>query len=75
MSQNFEKFFKKLPCNYPLGVVLVNGIAMEVARFLNLNPVTGLAFFVDADGQITVLDINKIDGVAFGEADVEEEEA
>ena len=75
MCANFEKFFKNIPVNYPIGVVFVNGIAVEVARFSNLNQEAGLAFFVDEEGQITVLDTDKIDGVAFGEAEAEEEEA
>lgn len=74
MSEKFEKFFKYIPVNYPIGVVFLNGIAVEVASFSNLNTETGLAYFVDAEGQITVLDTKKVDGVAFGEAEAEEEE-
>ena len=74
MNGIFKDFFNKIPVNYPIGVVFLNGIAVEVANFSNLNADTGLAFFVDAAGQITVLDTAKIDGVAFGEAEEEEEE-
>lgn len=73
MSEKFEQFFKNIPVNYPIGVVFLNGIAVEVASFSNLNTETGLAFFVDAEGQITVLDTEKVDGVAFGEVEAEEE--
>jgi len=73
MSESFEQLLKNIPVNYPMGVVFLNGIAVEVANFSNLNTETGLAYFVDAEGQIIVLDTNKIDGVAFGEAEVEEE--
>ena len=74
MCEKFEQFFKNIPVNYPIGVVFLNGVAVEVAKFSNLNTETGLAFFVDAEGQITVLDIEKVDGVAFGQAEEEEEE-
>lgn len=72
-NRKFEAFFEKIPVNYPVGVIFLNGIAIEVARFSNLSENTGLAYFVDAEGQLTVLDIEKIDGVAFGGAEVEEE--
>lgn len=71
MNEKFEQFFQNIPVNYPIGVVFLNGIAVEVARFTNVNT-EGLAFFVDAEGQVTVLDTGKIDGVAFGEAEGEE---
>ena len=51
-------------------VGLDGGIVVEVANYSNLN--AGLAYFVNAEGQITVL--NTIDGVAFGGAEEEEEE-
>lgn len=73
MNSNFENFFENIPVNYPVGVVFLNGIAVEVASFSNLNTETGLAYFVNADGQITVLDTSKVDGVAFGEVEAEEE--
>lgn len=72
MSEKFEQFFENIPVNYPIRVVFLNGIAVEVASFSNLNTETGMAFFVDAEGQITVLDTGKVDGVAFGEAEAEE---
>jgi hypothetical protein len=74
MKGKFGDFFNKIPMNYPMGVVFLNGIAVEVANFSNLNTKTGLAFFVNAEGQTTVLDTALIDGVAFGGAEEEEEE-
>ena len=68
MNGNFERFFNSIPMNYPIGLVYLNGMAVEVARFSHLNSETGLAFFVDVDGVMTALDINKIDGLGFGEA-------
>ena len=73
MNGNFKRFFQNIPVNYPIGVVYLNGLAVEVANFSNLSKETGLAFFLDDAGQITVLNTNKIDGVAFGVADATDE--
>jgi hypothetical protein len=68
-AHKFKEFFKSIPVNYPIGIVFLNGVPVEVATFSNLDADTGLAFFVDAEGQITVLDTAQIDGLAFGEAE------
>ncbi|MFJ7831022.1 hypothetical protein ACQKL6_17195 [Peribacillus sp. NPDC097197] len=67
-KNKFSDFFKGIPVNYPIGVVYLNGFPVEVANFSNLQYDTGLAYFIDAEGQLTVLDTAKIDGVSFGEA-------
>ena len=72
MNGSFEQLLKNIPVNYPMGVVFLNGIAVEVANFSNLNSETGLAYFVDVEGQIIVLDSSKIDGVAFAEVETDE---
>lgn len=73
-GNKFNDFFKKIPVNYPIGVVYLNGFPVEVANFSNLQSDTGLAYFIDAEGQLTILDTAKIDGVAFGEAEEAPEE-
>ncbi|WP_144553707.1 hypothetical protein [Peribacillus simplex] len=70
----FKDFFKTLPVNYPVGVVFLNGFPVEVSSFSNLNSDTGLAYFLDAEGQIAVLDTAKIDGLSFGVAEEPDEE-
>jgi hypothetical protein len=70
----FKDFFKSIPVNYPVGIIYLNGFPVEVANFSNLNSDTGLAYFVDVEGQIAVLDTAKIDGVSFGAAEAPEEE-
>ena len=66
---DIEHLLLSIPVNYPIGVVFVNGVAVEVASFSNVDVETGLAYFLDADGQIVVLDTLSIDGVAFGDID------
>ncbi|RFU61749.1 hypothetical protein [Peribacillus glennii] len=68
---NKKDFLKNLPINYPLGIVYLNGVPVRVSTFLNQNHETGLAYFMDEDGQAVVIDIAKIDGIGFGEADAE----
>jgi len=70
----FKDFFKGIPVNYPIGVIYLNGFPVEVANFSNLQRHTGLAYFLDAEGQLTILDTAKIDGVSFGAAEQPEEE-
>ncbi|QOR68008.1 hypothetical protein IM538_07715 [Cytobacillus suaedae] len=64
---------KKLPPNYSLGTIYLNGIPVQVTHFSNLDENSHLAYFI-ADGQVTVLDSQKIDGISFAPAaDVVEE--
>ncbi|WP_144553706.1 hypothetical protein [Peribacillus simplex] len=74
MSGQLKKVVQGLPVNYPVGVVFLNGLPVEVSQFINLNPETGLAYFLNAEGQTTVLDTAKIDGLSFGVAEGPEEE-
>jgi hypothetical protein len=73
-NNQFKDFFKYIPVNYPVGTIYLNGFPVEVANFSNLNSDTGLAYFVDAEGQIAVLSTAKMDGVSFGAAEAAEEE-
>ncbi|MCL7746121.1 hypothetical protein [Halalkalibacter alkaliphilus] len=63
-----EEILKKLPPNYPVGGIFLKGKLVPVAAFSNLCDC--LAYFIDEDGQVIVVDVDKVSGVAFGE-DVE----
>ncbi|MDT8861053.1 hypothetical protein N0O92_12490 [Alkalihalobacillus sp. MEB130] len=60
-----ENILKKLPPNYPVGGVFVKGQFIPVSFFSNLCDC--LAYFIDEDGQVIVIDVDKITGIAFGE--------
>jgi|GEM_PF-3121910 len=66
------KLLEKLPPNYPVGTIYLNGQPVPVTQFANLDS-DDLAYFV-VDGQVVVLDCHKVDGISFAPAEVEEEE-
>jgi hypothetical protein len=79
MSERYESkiegLLKKLPPNYSVGTLYVNGTRANVDKFSNLND--GLAFFINNECQVCVFDADKINGICFkpaGEAAAEEEE-
>ncbi|WP_078544074.1 hypothetical protein [Litchfieldia alkalitelluris] len=57
-----------------MGTVFLNGVAVPVFSFSNTNPAAGLAYFTDDAGNVIVLEPEKIDGISFAPADVEEAE-
>ncbi|WP_062049312.1 hypothetical protein [Bacillus sp. JCM 19034] len=61
-----EQVLKNLPPNYPVGGVFVKGKLIPVAFFSNVCDC--LAYFLDEEGQVVVLEVDKITGIAFGEA-------
>jgi hypothetical protein len=67
-----EDILKKLPPNYPVGGLFLNGLLVPVANISNVCDCC--AYFVDGDGQVVVVDTNKVDGLSFGAAEEEEEE-
>jgi len=71
-SASIVDLLKKLPPNYTLGTVYLNGAPVVVQKFMNLQ--YELAYFVDEEGQVVIMDSGKIDGLAFAPAEVEEEE-
>ncbi|WP_078544070.1 hypothetical protein [Litchfieldia alkalitelluris] len=62
----------KLPPNYPVGMVFLNGEEVPVFLFSNVNPETGIAYFIDEEGQTLMMDVSSIDGIAFGDTEDEE---
>lgn len=64
-----EEILKKLAPNSAVAGVYVNGGLVPLAAFSNVSD--GLAYFVDEAGQVYVINIDSIDLIAFGEADVD----
>ncbi|UOE94548.1 hypothetical protein [Alkalihalobacillus sp. LMS39] len=67
-DRRVEDILKKLPPNYPIGGVFVKGKLIIVAFFSNV--CDGLAYFLDEEGQVIVLEVDKITGIAFGETEL-----
>ncbi|SEM11873.1 hypothetical protein SAMN05192533_10179 [Mesobacillus persicus] len=53
----------KLPPNYIVGALYVNGANIPVARFINYSK--GLAYFIGPDLEVILIDGDKIDGMSF----------
>ncbi|MCK0472469.1 hypothetical protein [Halalkalibacter sp. APA_J-10(15)] len=64
----FKKVFESLPANYPVYEVMLNGCSVPTTRFLNTEG--ELVHFSDEDN-INSLHVNKIDGVRWGNEDIE----
>ncbi|MCK0472470.1 hypothetical protein [Halalkalibacter sp. APA_J-10(15)] len=60
-----EQVLKNLPPNYPIGGVFVKGKLIPVAVFSNICDC--LAYFLDEECQVVVLEVDKITGISFGE--------
>lgn len=70
-KKRLEDIIKKLPPNYAVGGVFLNGLLVPVTNFSNA---TGdLGYFIN-DGQVVLVDTDKVDGLAFGEPEEAEEE-
>jgi hypothetical protein len=68
-----KKVLKKLPPNYPVASLVVNGAApVEVAAFSNLS--NGVAYFINPECAVSIYDADKINGINFAAAEVEEPE-
>ncbi|MDT8861052.1 hypothetical protein N0O92_12485 [Alkalihalobacillus sp. MEB130] len=66
-KNEFEDLLKSLPPNYPVGGIYVKGMFVPTAFFSNVCDC--LAYFIDEDGQVLVVDVEKINAITFGEAD------
>lgn len=64
----FKRVFESLPANYPVYEVLLNGCAVPTTRFLNTEG--ELVHFSNEDS-INSLHVNKIDGVRWGNGELE----
>jgi hypothetical protein len=72
-KNNIYQLLQIMPPSYSIGTVYLNGAVVPVTGFSNLNTKTGLAYFINAEGKVVVLDAEKIDGLAFGAAEEPEE--
>lgn len=70
-KKDVEDVLKKLPPNYPVGAIFLNGLLVPVFSFSNVDG--EVAYFIN-DGQVVVVDTKKVDGLAFGAVEDEEEE-
>ncbi|MCM3408568.1 hypothetical protein [Metabacillus litoralis] len=66
-----EKILEKLPPSYPVGAIFLNGTLVPVIAISNV--CEGCIYFVGEDGQVCVVDKNKVDGLCFGQVEAEEE--
>ncbi|MBP3950467.1 hypothetical protein [Bacillus suaedae] len=67
--KGIEDILRKLPPNSAVAGVYVNGGLVPLAAFSNLCDC--LAYFIDEAGQVYVINVDSIDLIAFGEADVD----
>ncbi|MDT8861054.1 hypothetical protein N0O92_12495 [Alkalihalobacillus sp. MEB130] len=65
----FVQLFQSLPANFPVNEVLLNGIVVEVTRFINVSAESDIAHFSTEDNMKS-FDINKIDGIHWGREDI-----
>lgn len=68
-NQNVEEVLQSLPPNYPVGGIYLNGVFVPTFSFSNLCDC--IAYFTDDEGQIIAVNVKKIDGITFGEAEAE----
>ena len=61
----FVKLLQSLPPNFPVNLVYLNGVAIEVSRFVNVNTEDKVAHFSD-DHTMQTFDVNKIEGIEWG---------
>lgn len=66
MTSQIEDLLAKLPPNYPVACIYLNGVYVETIAFTSLCEC--LAYFTNEGGQVIVLDCTKINGISFGEA-------
>ncbi|MCL7746120.1 hypothetical protein [Halalkalibacter alkaliphilus] len=66
----FVPLFQTLPANFPVNEVLLNGAAVEVARFINISAEGTIVHFTDDESSMKSFDINKIDGIHWGREDL-----
>jgi hypothetical protein len=62
----------KLPPNYSVGTLYVNGAMIPVARFINYTK--GLAYFIGPYLEVILIDGDKIDGMSFATEECCEDE-
>jgi len=61
--ETMEDVFQKLPPNYTVGTLYVNGALVPVARFIHYSE--GQAYFIGPFCEVILIDGDKIDGINF----------
>lgn len=62
-----------IPPNYPVNMIYLNGVPVEVWAFSNIDCEKCLAYFINVDGQVVIFDAEKIDGISFGELEEDDD--
>jgi hypothetical protein len=70
--ETMKDVLMKLPPNYSVGTLYVNGAIVPVARFINFSK--GLAYFIGCNLEVILIDGEKIDGMSFATEDCCEDE-
>jgi hypothetical protein len=76
MGEKYQKenpikaILKKLPPNYPMASLIVNGGLAEVAAFTTYSD--GVAYYINAECAVSLFDAGKINGINFGAAEAAE---
>lgn len=55
---------KRLPTNYPIRKIYVNGIVIKTSKFIKIDEQIGLAYFLNNQA-LKIVDIDSIDGISF----------
>ena len=66
-KKSMQDLLEGLPPNYPVGGIYLNGVFVPVFNFSNVCDC--IAYFTDDEGQIIAVNVNKVDGISFGEGD------
>ncbi|MCM3159983.1 hypothetical protein [Metabacillus litoralis] len=71
MEEKSKKCIKEVlmtvPPNYPVNTIYLNGVPVKVWAFSNMDCEKCVAYFINEEGQVLIFDIEKIDGISFGE--------
>ena len=68
-ANKLKKLLMSLPVNYPIGLIYLNGLPIEISTLIFLNCDTGIANFVGAEGNVVSLDTAQINGLSFRQAE------
>jgi hypothetical protein len=63
VDRQIKEALMKLPPNYPVETLYVSGGSVDVVAFSSY--AKGLAYFINADCQVLIVDDSKIDGISF----------
>jgi hypothetical protein len=64
-KESIIEVLQKLPPNYPVSFVYLNGVLVSVSTFVNLSYDLETVYFLNGSGQLLLLDASTIDGISF----------